>query len=275
MQAITYRGKILELEGLRGLAILLVTLHHFWPSSGSFYERFFAVGHLGWIGVDLFFVISGLLIGGILLDTREDPGYFRNFYARRVVRIFPLYYLLVLTVYALVPTVQAYLHKVSYLQSEFIAQSGHPLWYLLFSGNIREAIRGVEPAYMLAPLWSISIEEQFYFCAPLLIMSLPRRRLSFLLGAFMLLAPLFRYLMWQSFPDNERIQYLATLSRLDNLSIGLLMAIMLRSEVRWKFKWLWPLLLALTAAFVVMFVSGLFNRFTFFCRVFGYSFLAI
>src|ERR1700761_3840948 len=85
-------GYIPELDGLRGIAILLVMVHRMYPrpDGGTPWPI-----EAGWVGVDLFFVISGFLIAGILLDTRSDPGYFRNFYARRVLRIFPLFYLLV------------------------------------------------------------------------------------------------------------------------------------------------------------------------------------
>src|SRR5213596_894168 len=91
--AVVAKGFIAELDGLRGIAILLVIVHRFWPRTGT--GVLADVAGAGWIGVDLFFVISGFLIAGILLDTRGEPGYFRNFYARRILRIFPLYYLFV------------------------------------------------------------------------------------------------------------------------------------------------------------------------------------
>src|ERR1700733_7813020 len=85
--------RIPQLDGLRGIAVLLVVLYHFVPSmvlAGIGLQRSF---HFGWCGVDLFFVLSGFLIGGILLDARESPSYFRTFYSRRFYRIFPLYYI--------------------------------------------------------------------------------------------------------------------------------------------------------------------------------------
>src|SRR4051812_38057710 len=101
----TYRGYIRELDGLRGLAIGLVMLHHYWPAGGvlSFGKN---LAHLGWIGVDLFFVISGFLITGILLDTKDEQGYYRNFYARRGLRIFPLYYGFLLAAFTVIPLVE-------------------------------------------------------------------------------------------------------------------------------------------------------------------------
>jgi len=272
---IDYRGKIVELEGLRGLAILMVTIHHFWPTTGGFFERWSPVAHLGWIGVDLFFVISGFLIGGILLDTRSDGKYFSNFYARRVLRIFPLYYALLLLLFIVVPVGQMAIHGLGYLDTAFIRESGNPLWYVLFAGNIREAITGTEPAYFLAPLWSISIEEQFYLLCPLLVRHLDTIQLRRVLVGFMVLSPLFRLAMLLAFPDNERIQYLATISRLDNLSVGVWLALLLRSGGTMPAQLLSIALPALTAVALVIFASGGFDRHSFFCRVFGYSFLAL
>src|SRR5688572_30343267 len=101
------------------MAILLVIIHHMWPHSGPLYAAYDVV-HLGWIGVDLFFVISGFLITGILLDTRGERGYFRNYLARRALRVFPLYYLMVVGAFVLIPWAQG----PSFWESEFVQQSG-------------------------------------------------------------------------------------------------------------------------------------------------------
>src|SRR5262245_55356351 len=122
------RGHIRELDGLRGIAIALVMIHHFWPRSGPLTQaRWQEIAHLGWIGVDLFFVVSGFLITGILLDTRGEPNYYRNFYARRALRIFPLYYVFLTAAFVLIPPVQ----RGSYYQTAFLRESGSPLWYYL------------------------------------------------------------------------------------------------------------------------------------------------
>jgi peptidoglycan/LPS O-acetylase OafA/YrhL len=87
---------ILALDGIRGLAILLVLYHHlFWsnPNSGNrFFDFLNAIRASAFIGVNLFFALSGFLITGILLDTVTSPNFFKTFYARRMLRIFPLYY---------------------------------------------------------------------------------------------------------------------------------------------------------------------------------------
>src|SRR5579863_5157152 len=103
IREIRQNARIPELDGLRGMAITLVVIFHsfyYAPPAGHhpagflkgtfvFLERFFAAG---WTGVDLFFVLSGFLIGGILLDVRTSPNYFKTFYLRRFYRIIPVYY---------------------------------------------------------------------------------------------------------------------------------------------------------------------------------------
>src|SRR5271155_2373307 len=89
-----YRGHIAELDAIRAFGIGIVLLNHFWPPSLSFWV--FSIGQSGWIAVDAFFVLSGFLITGILVDTRSRPDYFSNYYIRRTLRVFPLYYLVLL-----------------------------------------------------------------------------------------------------------------------------------------------------------------------------------
>ena len=118
-------GYVAELDGLRGIAILAVMIHRMYPRADATPWPIEA----GWAGVDLFFVISGFLIAGILIDTRAEPGYFRNFYARRVLRIFPLFYLFVGGMLIAFPAAG---------HDDFVRQAGSPLWYLLQLGNIPE-----------------------------------------------------------------------------------------------------------------------------------------
>lgn len=252
-----------EFDGLRGIAILLVMTHHFWPRAAAIQAE---LPHLGWIGVDLFFVLSGFLIAGILLDSKGSPGFFRNFYARRVIRIFPLYYTLVVASYVFIPL----LERTD--PGRFIAQSGPPWWYLLYLGNVREAITGHEPAYVLAPLWSLSIEEQFYALFPLLVATLEREQLRRVLLAMVAIAPLFRLATTLAWPENERIQYLATPSRMDVLAMGGLLAIAYREPAGWIGRRQLHVLFALSAvAFAATYALGGLDRTQFFGRVFGYS----
>src|SRR5205085_9853517 len=93
-----------QLDAIRGVAILMVIFHNQTPKYPSLHlQHIFANG---WMGVDLFFVLSGFLITGILLDTKHGEGYFRNFYARRCLRIWPLYYSALLFMFVLVPVLR-------------------------------------------------------------------------------------------------------------------------------------------------------------------------
>jgi peptidoglycan/LPS O-acetylase OafA/YrhL len=265
-------GNIAEVDGLRGIASLLVLLHHFWPSNAGIFHKLVEVAHLGWIGVDLFFVISGFLITGILLDSKGQANYYSAFYARRALRIFPLYYLFLLMLFVVIPFVQ----KGAYLATAFIHQSGNPLWYFLYLGNVREAITGREPGYFLAPLWSLSIEEQFYLTFPLVVSALSRRRLRTLLYGLVIAAPFFRLVTALLIPGNERIQYLATPSRVDVISLGALLALELRSggllAARRNAS---TCLLVMTTVLAIAFSFGGLNRMHLFCRVAGYSLVAL
>lgn len=263
---INFRGQVPQLDGLRALAISLVMLHHFWRTAGPF-ESFDKVAHLGWIGVDLFFVISGFLICGILLDTREGPAYFRNFYARRALRIFPLYYLFLAAMAIAIPAIQK--------SSELFQQSGSMWWYIFYGGNIREALTGHEPAYVLAPLWSLSIEEQFYISFPLIVWLLGPKRLWRFLWVLVIAAPLFRLVTFFLWPANERIQYLATFSRMDNIAIGCLIATGFRLG-RIKLSAVTAKRIAISALLVLatVFVLGGLDRMRPFCRIAGYSLTA-
>jgi peptidoglycan/LPS O-acetylase OafA/YrhL len=133
----------------------------------------------GALGVDLFFILSGFLITGILYDSRADPSYFRNFYMRRVLRIFPLYYGVLIIVFFVVPAIPA-LHG-----SEIAGLRSHQAWAWLYGVNIYLAIHGGWVLSYITHFWSLAIEEQFYFVWPLVVWLLaakPRLFLTFSLA---------------------------------------------------------------------------------------------
>lgn len=257
------KGFILELDGLRGIAILMVMVHRFWPRRGVGMAA--DVAGAGWIGVDLFFVISGFLIAGILLETRGEPGYFRNFYARRVLRIFPLYYLFVIGVWIAFAGNPA-----------FREHAGSPLWYLFHLGNIPEGVLGKDVPYWLAPTWSLAIEEQFYLTFPLLVALVPRRSLTWVLVFMLAAAPVVRLVTMLAMPDQERMQYLFTLCRLDTIAAGCLLAVIVRAVdlARWRTRIVQLALLAVPSVVALAIASRL-DRTSPFDRVLGYSVVAV
>lgn len=168
------RPRISSLDGLRGLAIALVVVHHAAEFSrvqgvGVFDVWLTRVAAELWTGVDLFFALSGFLITGILLSTREDPNYFRNFYIRRTLRIFPLYYAAVLAMCVVLPKVlhRAYLDQLS----------THQLWYWFYIPNFWIFSSGNWTSLLFDHPWSLAIEEQFYLVWPLVVFALGARKL--------------------------------------------------------------------------------------------------
>jgi peptidoglycan/LPS O-acetylase OafA/YrhL len=164
-------SRLPELDGLRAIAILLVLFSHqaaFVPLAGI--RRFL---DMGWIGVDLFFVLSGFLIGGILLEQRDATNYYRIFYLRRFLRIVPLYTLILLPgLVVLGLGLQAYFagHSLG-------DRSAAAIWFCpFFLQNIAWALALIPPTYLL-PTWSVAVEEQFYLLLPLLIRKVDRIKL--------------------------------------------------------------------------------------------------
>jgi peptidoglycan/LPS O-acetylase OafA/YrhL len=223
-------GRIPELDGIRGLAILLVLVWHYVANlikPGADSWQFYALAplRLTWSGVDLFFVLSGFLIGGILLDARDSPTYYRTFYLRRIHRIFPLYFLWLLL----------FLAGLYWARSDgYLFNEDVPVWsYSLFLQNFFMASRDTFGAQWLAITWSLAIEEQFYFLLPWLVRRLSVRRLSWLVVASIVFAPLFRFALWRSY--NEPLSaFVLFPSRMDGLALGVLVAIACRSEQAWR-----------------------------------------
>ena len=227
-------ARIPELDGLRGMAISLVVVFHsfyYSPPPGHhptglirstfvFFERFFAIG---WTGVDLFFVLSGFLIGGILLDVRASPNYFKTFYLRRFFRIIPVYYL----------WIALYLVVVAVL-GQFLSGVRTAAVLFLFLQNFGIAYSSQLATAWFLPAWSLAVEEQFYLIAPLLIRLVSRRKLYWLLGAVILAAPLLRIWVRYHIPQGTAsLSYAYTLMpcRADSLAIGILVALLWRNDI--------------------------------------------
>jgi peptidoglycan/LPS O-acetylase OafA/YrhL len=238
-------GFIPALDGLRGIAIILVMLHHFTyyrPTSGI--DALIGdVLFFGWAGVDLFFVLSGFLITGILLDTRDSGRYFSTFYARRILRIFPLYYLilfLALVVLPKFPTVDAV------LMAHDVPVELPPQWpYWSYLTNFSIADRGW--VHWVDVGWSLAIEEHFYLVWPLVIWLCPPRLVAWLCtGIF--IAEVFA----RSFARASGVPvlsiYLFTWFRLDGLVIGALLAVAQRRGIMPALDRLAPVVVIVGAA---------------------------
>ncbi len=173
----TPQERIPELDGLRGTAILLVLVGHYFAAPGTGAVRFLS-GYwvrLGWTGVDLFFVLSGFLIGGILLTVRDSPNYFKTFYARRFFRIIPIYYAWIALYVLLSLIAGSFLTaRVGSVQKIGIFILAH----FLFLQNFKDFLNSTVSFWWLSMTWSLAVEEQFYLVAPLLVRYLPKRVLA-------------------------------------------------------------------------------------------------
>jgi peptidoglycan/LPS O-acetylase OafA/YrhL len=231
---ITSATRLPVLDGLRGVAILLVIICHLLtqlqPNPGIFKFAVIA-GRLAWSGVDLFFVLSGFLIGGILLDARSSPRYYSTFYARRAFRILPIYGVL-LGLFSLryLPFhwMPGYVQTFSTVEVPFFA-------YVTFSQNFWMAHLGNLGVGTLSPTWSLAVEEQFYLTMPLFIRNIPRRRLAAVLVGVVAGAPILRLLLFIFSKNAANACYVLMPCRADALSLGVLAAIMVRNRRAWDF----------------------------------------
>lgn len=202
-------GYVPQLDGLRAVAIGLVLLHHLPAVIGRDLGPLQPFAAAGWIGVDVFFALSGFLITSILLPTVGQPGYWRQFYVRRALRILPLYYAVLTFIF--VPRLLAQAPPET-LPS--------PWWFYAFVSNFWYAAGPGSSDLVLEVTWSLSVEEQFYLVWPLLVKVLPRRGLAVVLIAIVAIGPLTR-IAWAH--DAQTLCY--TACRMDGIAYGCLAAL--------------------------------------------------
>jgi peptidoglycan/LPS O-acetylase OafA/YrhL len=249
--------KIPQLDAVRGVAVLLVLLHNtnIYPS-----WHLGLISDNGWMGVDLFFVLSGFLITGILLNSKHSEGYFKNFYVRRCLRIWPLYYSALLFMFVIVPIL-----RPSEAPVVFGARSS-PWWaYLFYLQNFLIPIptKGTGP---LGVTWSLAVEEQFYLVWPLVVRFCTEGQLRRITIAIICLSPALRYYL----SLHQVNIYSNTFCRLDGLMVGALLALVIRSASFLPSKFV-------TRAWVLFLVSAPLALVieTFHARWIGFSLIAV
>lgn len=226
MSAINCRSRLYALDGLRGAAILGVFFYHY---AGGFVHHasstglriasvFFAVG---WSGVDLFFVLSGFLITGILYDTQNDPHYYKTFYVRRALRIFPIYYLAIVLALACTHLIDAH-WKTAHLF--FLVYMGYP------AAIIWPSIIYFSPVVLVSHLWSLSMEEQFYMVWPWIVARLRAPRLILRACAIAVIIALLLRILVRATGGDGAWSYAFLLCRMDQLAIGAALAMLVRGS---------------------------------------------
>ncbi len=210
----------LALDGFRGLMTLFVLVSHY-LGEVPHGQPVFAVG---WIAVVAFFVLSGFLVGRLILEKQDRANFFVVFYMRRACRTLPVYFVCVIVVFA---AIRLFSHA-PWLD----APVEFPLWsYLTFTQNALIAMTGVNGAHWLAPTWTLAVEEQFYLVTPVLFFIVPRHRLPYVLGAGLVFSILYRAAAIQTgfVPDIAVAVLLPGVA--DTLICGLLAALLIKSNL--------------------------------------------
>ncbi len=224
-------------DGLRGVAILAVLLYHCHPRlQGTFLEPFII---WGWSGVSLFFVLSGFLITGIILDSGSSPRFYSNFFARRFLRIWPVYWLLLFLFYFFFPFLFSgyrwMFHGIAAAPWLILLLFVQNLWPISLPGAI-------------GPTWSLAIEQQFYLFWTPIARRLPPRWLLFAALVMLAVSPFVRLYYGDRFTPTN------TITHLDGLAIGSTVAIALRVQ-HWPmdiWKWITRSALAVGAGGVAL-----------------------
>ena len=217
---------------MRGLAVLAVVFYHCHPRLEGTWIHYASLW--GWAGVNLFFVLSGFLITSILLEAREKPNYFKNFYGRRALRIWPVYVLVLVVVYLNAP----------WFIGPTIAEAVKAAPWVAYIFFVQNLLHLALPA-AIGPTWSLAIEEQYYFLWAPVVRFLRRPwMLAAVLGAALIASPLIRLadLKWMT-PTH-------TLIHLDGIALGSLLALGLHTLGVSRRVWLWMGLGAMTVGFL-------------------------
>ncbi len=221
---VSRNGHVPALDGIRGLAILMVLGSHLFASNSAMSGRVtrFVGDVLGYghFGVDLFFALSGFLITGVLVDGLDDPHFFKNFYIRRVLRIFPLYYGVLIVLFALTPMLALRWHGMGVLFVLYL-QTLHPAELSRFTPG-----SGVS----LSHFWSLAIEEQFYMVWPAVVFWVRDRRTLLLTTIGLSVFALALRLVMVGVGVPGLAIHMATITRADSLLLGGALALLYRSE---------------------------------------------
>ena len=220
-------ARLLVLDGLRATAICLVMIHHYsqgMVKSGFGDRPFYCFANSCWVGVDLFFVLSGFLITGILLDAKGSPSYFRTFYIRRSLRIFPIYYLMLLVVFIILPALD-----MSIVDSFTL---DHGPWFWLYGANYLTGLVAW-PDTAVVHLWSLAIEEHFYMLWLFVVFFTSNEQLMVVCAMAIVCMVALRFHAASNGVSPDAI-YVMTHYRIGTLVLGALLAMAWRTPEIWQ-----------------------------------------
>jgi peptidoglycan/LPS O-acetylase OafA/YrhL len=226
---------IKPLDGVRAIAALMVLIFHcfqittYHSSTGLFLQK---IGFLGQTGVSLFFVLSGFLITRILIQQKEDPHFIANFFIRRALRIFPLYFLYLCLMYFIVPTIE----------NKPIPDFSQQWYYWFYLQDFAITFRW--PSIGPKHFWSLAIEEHFYLMWPFIVLFNKTKGIVITISIFIITSAITRMLL----VSNGFETYFFTFARLDEISLGCLLAILEHKGtlLKWQSKQITALLILIT-----------------------------
>ncbi len=250
------------LDGLRGIAILLVVFFH----NFGFINYF----NFGWLGVDLFFVLSGFLITNILMNEVGSRHYLKNFYVRRVLRIFPLYYLLLIVFLLILPNFEAYKDNLKYY-------TDNQWWIWTYLQNWLYVFKLPEDTNLLLHLWSLGVEEQYYLVWPFIILLIRKSKLLLVLSLTILVLIMgVRYFLWYKNIEGFHYFTLYTFTRIDGLCIGSALALIRILKPNFITQYTAPVVLFVAALNFIFYFINKINNFTFpYFAIVGYTTFAV
>ncbi len=220
------RRNLVSLDGLRGIAVLAVMFSHFnrfLPAIPAFVPMKVLFTY-GWSGVDLFFVLSGFLITGILTQTKSAANYFQSFYIRRFLRIFPIYYAALIVIFAVIALMPSIPN---------VPPPSERWTYFLYIDNWLPFWTGVWPPNVVGHFWSLAVEEQFYVLWPFVVFLVSERFLWRLIPVLITAALVLRITLATHGVPSEAIM-LGTFTRMDSLLIGALGALLYKKLSQWQ-----------------------------------------
>lgn len=244
------------LDGIRGLAILMVIAYH--------YLDFTKYHFFGWLGVDLFFVLSGYLITKSLLQAQGRPNFLRNFFIKRALRIFPLYYLSLLIFLVLLPLAGLWTDRLHFYTTNWY-------WFVFYLQNWLFTFNFDSSAGFLNHFWSLAIEEQFYLIWPFLILYIknPGRLVAVML-LVLLSCMVVRSLLWINYDSSLNYTTVFTFTRIDGICFGSIVALIEKKDKDFIYKYNGVIILCLAIINFAFYFLNKNNNFPYYAFV-GYT----